>query len=139
MKRRFFSIICLLFSILFYSCSTDTEVPVYHTVSFDSNGGSFITAQTIEHGKKVIEPDEPVREGYLFMGWYNGEEKYFFTTLVTSDLVLTAEWKVAINYYNIGFLSNLYYIIGPTLLHFIFPLPKYNNYILYYACLNYHI
>ena len=103
MKRRFFSIICLFFSILFYGCNSETEI--YHTVSFDSNGGSFITAQTIEHGKKVIEPDEPVREGYLFMGWYNGEEKYFFTTLVTSDLVLTAEWKVAINYYNITYSS----------------------------------
>ena len=43
-------------------------------------------------------------------------------------------FKKAINYYNIGFLSNLYYIIGPTLLHFIFPLPKYNNYILDENC-----
>ena len=35
-----------------------------------------------------------------------------------------------VNTYNIGFLSNLYYIIGPTPFHFIFPLPKNNNYIL---------
>ena len=39
-----------------------------------------------------------------------------------------------VNFYNIGFLANLYYIIGPTPFHFIFPLPKYNNYILDENC-----
>ena len=33
-----------------------------------------------------------------------------------------------VNFYNIGFLSHLYHLIGPTILHFIFPLPKYKNY-----------
>ena len=42
--------------------------------------------------------------------------------------------KPEINSYNIGFLANLYYIIGPTPFHFIFPLPKYNNYILNENC-----
>ena len=32
------------------------------------------------------------------------------------------------NTWNIGYLSHLYYIIGPTILHFIFPLPKIKNY-----------
>ena len=36
--------------------------------------------------------------------------------------------KREINYYNIGFLSHLYQLIGPTILHFLFPLPKYKNY-----------
>ena len=31
-------------------------------------------------------------------------------------------------------MANLYYIIGPTPFHFIFPLPKYNNYILDENC-----
>ena len=39
-----------------------------------------------------------------------------------------------INFYNIGFLANLYYIIGPTPFHFIFPLPKYKNYLLNENC-----
>ena len=42
--------------------------------------------------------------------------------------------KPEINFYNIGFLANLYYIIGPTPFHLIFPLPKYNNYILNENC-----
>jgi hypothetical protein len=28
------------------------------------------------------------------------------------------------NYWNVGYLSHFYYIIGPTILHFFFPLPK---------------
>jgi hypothetical protein len=39
-----------------------------------------------------------------------------------------------VNLYNIGFLANLYYIIGPTPFHFIFPLPKYNNYLINENC-----
>ena len=36
--------------------------------------------------------------------------------------------KKSHNLFNIGFLSNLYYIIGPTPFHFLFPLPKIKNY-----------
>jgi len=32
------------------------------------------------------------------------------------------------NIWNIGYLSHFYYIIGPTILHFLFPLPKVINY-----------
>ena len=42
--------------------------------------------------------------------------------------------KREINFYNIGFLSHFYYLIGPTILHFIFPLPKYKNYTLDENC-----
>ena len=32
------------------------------------------------------------------------------------------------NIWNLGYLSHFYYIIGPTILHFLFPLPKIKNY-----------
>ena len=43
-------------------------------------------------------------------------------------------FKREVNEYNIGFLSHFYYLIGPTIFHFLFPLPKYNNYILSENC-----
>lgn len=61
-----------------------------YTVTF-SDG---VTAQKVEHGKLVTEPQAPTKEGYTFVGWYNGKEKYDFTKPVTKDLTLTAEWKV---------------------------------------------
>ena len=36
--------------------------------------------------------------------------------------------KRDVNYYNIGFLAHFYHLIGPTILHLLFPLPKYKNY-----------
>ena len=39
-----------------------------------------------------------------------------------------------INFYNIGFLSHFFYVIGPTLLHLILPLPKLKNFILDENC-----
>ena len=38
------------------------------------------------------------------------------------------------NAYNTGFLNHLFYLVGPTLLHFIYPLPKFKNYILDEKC-----
>ncbi len=90
MKNKIFSLICMIISFIIISCST--EEPVYHTVSFDSNGGSFVTAQTVEQGKKVKEPEEPVRDEYIFAGWFKDGEIFYFDTPITEDLILRAEW-----------------------------------------------
>ncbi len=67
------------------------STPTY-TVTFDSNGGSSVTSQTIESGKKATEPAEPDRYGFIFEGWYNGEDAFNFNTAITSDITLTAKW-----------------------------------------------
>ncbi len=64
------------------------EVTKY-TVSF-SDG---IESQSVEHGKTVIKPADPVKEGYTFVGWYNGDEEYDFNTPVTANLTLTAKFE----------------------------------------------
>ena len=38
------------------------------------------------------------------------------------------------NMYNVGFLTHLYYLVGPTLLHSILPLPKLSNHVLDENC-----
>ena len=62
------------------------------TVTFDNEGTK--TTATVVKGEKVAEPTAPTKDGYTFVGWYNGKEKYDFTKPVTKDLTLTAEWKV---------------------------------------------
>ena len=42
--------------------------------------------------------------------------------------------KKDVNFYNIGFLTHFYHLIGPTILHLLFPLPKYKNYTLDENC-----
>ena len=64
----------------------------HYVVTFDSDGGSEVESQNIYHGNKVAQPEDPIREWYTFVGWYNGSTVYDFTTPVTSNLTLTAHW-----------------------------------------------
>lgn len=68
-------------------------VVVTHTVTFNSNGGSAVSSQTVESGSKATEPTKPTKDGYTFLGWYEGTTKYSFSTKVTYDLTLTAKWE----------------------------------------------
>lgn len=65
-----------------------------HTVTFDSNGGSYVKQQSIYHAEKVEKPSVS-RDGYTLDGWYIDDEKWVFNGyLVTSDMTLTAKWRV---------------------------------------------
>lgn len=66
------------------------------------NGGETISSEKIEKGKTVSEPaaseigadDYAIKNGayYKFDGWYNGDEKYEFTSPVTTNITLEARW-----------------------------------------------
>lgn len=65
------------------------------TVSFETNGGSEIGDVTIPSGYTVDEPEDPEREGFLFVGWFSDvdlTEEYDFEDEVTDDLTLYAKW-----------------------------------------------
>ena len=64
------------------------------TVSFNSNGGSEVSAQSVQSGAKAIKPADPTRAGYLFNRWtFQGETWSFDDNTVTSDLTLDANWR----------------------------------------------
>ena len=70
----------------------EDRTPVY-TVKFDSNGGTKVPSQKVEEGGKITEPETPVREGYIFDGWYLNSTKISFDTYeVTKRITLTAHW-----------------------------------------------
>ena len=67
-----------------------------YTVTFDSDGGSSVTAQTVEYGSKATEPDPaPTKSDYTFAGWTLSGEAYDFDTPVTADITLVATWTPA--------------------------------------------
>lgn len=77
---------------VFYSI--DPAATTY-TVTFNSNGGSEVAAQTVEEGETATEPADPTKDGYTFVGWCSDEElttEYNFSTAVTADITLYAEW-----------------------------------------------
>ena len=73
--------------------------PAY-TVTFDTNGGSKIPAQTIKIGGKATKPADPERgEGEskrTFINWYteNGSEFDFENSEINDNITLYAKWKL---------------------------------------------
>ena len=76
------------------------EVTGAYTVTFQSEGGSEVASQ-IRANAPADQPADPTKEGYTFIGWYNGESEWDFETPVTADLTLTAKWQL--NRYTITF------------------------------------
>lgn len=70
------------------------------TVTFLSDGESAAPSQ-IRANTPAARPADPTKEGYTFIGWYNGESEWDFETPVTADLTLTAKWQL--NQYTITF------------------------------------
>ena len=63
--------------------------------TFDPNNGKPTVTKFIDNDKnsKFTElVPEPIKENYTFAGWYNGNEKFDFTTVPTGDVTLTAKW-----------------------------------------------
>ena len=76
------------------------EVIGAYTVTFQSEGGSEVASQ-IRANTPAARPADPTKEGYTFIGWYNGESEWDFETPVTAVLTLTAKWQI--NRYTITF------------------------------------
>ena len=70
------------------------------TVTFLSDGEHTAPPQ-IRANAPADQPADPTKEGYTFIGWYNGESEWDFETPVTTGLILTAKWQV--NQYTITF------------------------------------
>lgn len=71
----------------------DIEDSQLFKVTFDSDGGSSVATQYVIEGEKAIEPDDPTKEDYTFIGWHLGTSEYDFDTEVTSHLSLKAVWE----------------------------------------------
>ena len=80
---------------------------VKYTVTFDSNGGSAVAAKTVDSGKKASVPVPPTKAGYVFAGWYLGEELWVFSEkAVTENITLKAKWNATNNDITVTFDSN---------------------------------
>ena len=77
-----------------YAKWTEETVVVY-TVTFESNGGTAVTSQTVAGNQVAVKPADPTRSGYTFGGWYQDSActiAYDFATPVTGNLTLYAKW-----------------------------------------------
>ncbi len=84
-----------------FSAPITANVKVYarwarlYTVTFESNGGTEVGAQTVAQESAAQEPDEPERAGYSFAGWCSDKLlscAYDFASGVQGNITLYAKW-----------------------------------------------
>ena len=67
------------------------------TVSFRTNGGSEVADQSVQFGEKINRPKDPIREGYVFGGWYTdihlSDAWDFDKDTVQGNMSLYAKWN----------------------------------------------
>jgi uncharacterized repeat protein (TIGR02543 family) len=67
-----------------------------YSVTFNSQGGTSVATQTVNHGATATEPSAPTKAGYIFGGWYKESSCIniwnFSTDAVTANTTLYAKW-----------------------------------------------
>ena len=86
--------ITAIFALAFIGCNGDGDET--YTVTFDSDGGTAVSAQTVTEGGKAVEPKpNPTKSGFDFVHWFNTADnaEWNFNTAVTANLTLKAKWE----------------------------------------------
>ena len=69
---------------------------VSFTVSYNTNGGGVVSDAYVVNGRPAPKPADPVRDGFVFLGWYADEGLTtpfdFAATLIEADTMLYARW-----------------------------------------------
>lgn len=81
-----------------------------YCMAFQSNGGTYIDSICGEYNEVITVPQDPVRQGYIFKGWYRDEECTIPYTIPSKipneDLLLFAKWEEAdVDYTVINYLE----------------------------------
>ena len=75
---------------------------VSFTVTFNSNGGSAVTSQTVSTDGLIINPLPPTKSGYNFAGWYTDSGLTtlwnFTSDTVKGNMTLYARWSTSVVY-----------------------------------------
>ena len=79
-----------------------------HTLTFDAEGGSAVTAITQNYNTSISAPTVPTRAGHTFGGWYSGDNgtgtEVTFPYALTANKTVYAKWTI--NTYTITFKNN---------------------------------
>lgn len=125
--KRF--IICLVFvfsAAILSGCSNENKVSLL--IEFNTNGGSLISPMIINEIDEISLPDDPIKEGFIFSGWYFDNNTFDLLFSIKNlnnmqleeNLILYAKWiekDIIVDPMNIPY----------TLLNFYDPLKTYTG------------
>ena len=85
-----------------------------YTITFDTDGGSAVDAQTVAYGEKAKTPADPTKTGYTFGGWFSDEALTKKVTKIAKtnaeDMELWAKWTA--NSFTLEFKPNASGVTG---------------------------
>jgi uncharacterized repeat protein (TIGR02543 family) len=93
-KPRSTSIVIIL---IFFVSSCSLFIEKTKTVTFESTGGTPTETQILVVGSPIVVPEVPVKEHYVFDGWYSDAAltaPWDFITFVSTDITLYANWTL---------------------------------------------
>lgn len=95
-------VLSLSAAIVGFSIYNNEKNIVFHTVSFNTNGGEPIESVKVKHGNKVEKPNDPVYLGHFVDKWIYNEKEWLFNVYeVNEDITLNASWDLQL--YNINY------------------------------------
>ena len=68
---------------------------ISYTVTFMIDNEYSVAVQTVIKGNKAVKPSDPVKDGYVFVGWYSDSSltsPFNFDTSIESNWTLYAKW-----------------------------------------------
>ncbi len=72
------------------------EAPIQsRTLTFNTNGGTAIAQQTHPAGSVITKPNDPLKTGYNFEGWYSNSyltQVFTFSNMPDEDITVYAKW-----------------------------------------------
>ena len=100
--------------------STPEQPVVNYKITFNSKGGSEVEEQYVPSGECATQPEDPVKDLYIFAGWFKDSaltEEYDFSAAVTKNMTLYAKWEedpVAITAQRVADLKVIKEVMGET-------------------------
>lgn len=115
-----------------YAYWTPNNPDGQYTCMFETNGGSSVSPKTVSANNAIDKPEQPIRDGYAFTGWYSDAACTAivnFPYTVTKNITLYADWvaetsvvkvagvkltRTSLVFDNVGKTLNLVHVIEPT-------------------------
>ncbi|MBM7454128.1 putative repeat protein (TIGR02543 family) [Acholeplasma morum] len=111
------------------------------TLSFNTNGGSDIESFSRPVNAVITGPEDPVKEGHKFLGWFKDEAfsvEFDFGVMPNEDLVLFAKWEtkpeITLDYLDIFYVNDTHGSIERS--GYDLGLAYISNYVNYYRAQN---
>lgn len=82
-----------------------TWKPIYHTVSFETNGAGNMRPREVRDQRRMRVPEPPKRPGFVFVAWFADEEltvPFDFGKPITENVKLYAAWRYEVAYFTLS-------------------------------------